>query len=112
MAQKIDLEKVRQAVAKYGFDTPFYAYQSDIPQPNLNDMLKHGILVRGGNKHKGYIFTEEVNTLLAEANIRETRIRALRESFLTPPEPYRGRAFGTRRVPSLPDSDGNRLALK
>lgn len=107
MAQKIDMEKVRTAVEVYGFTTPFYEYQTDIPKPNLNELVKHSLLIRGGNKRKGYIWTEGVTALLSEASQRESRTRALRDTFLTPPEPGRGRAFGTRKIPSMPDSDGN-----
>lgn len=107
MARNIDVEKVRSAVAKYGFDIPFYLYQTDIPRSQLDDLVENGLMIRGGNKRKGYIFTEHVNALFTEANARESRVASLKEAFLSPPEPYRGRAFGTRRVPSMPDADGN-----
>lgn len=107
MGWSIDVEKIRAAVEKYGFDIPFYTYQTDIPQANLNALIKNGLLIRGGTKRRGYIFTDGVNALLTEAGDREARVRAMKEEFLSLREPKRGRAFGTRRVPSLPDSDRN-----
>jgi hypothetical protein len=107
MARKIDVEKVRAAVDLFGFETPFYEFHAVLPKSNLNELVKAGFLQRGGNKKKGYIWTERVSELLGEAESREKRVASMRSALQEIAEPKRGFPFGTRRVASLPDSDGN-----
>ncbi|MFZ5534886.1 MAG: hypothetical protein ACOY3M_01890 [Patescibacteria group bacterium] len=107
MAWKIDLERVREAYKEFGQETPFYEFQTDVPRPNLNELVRRGFLIRAGNKNKGYLWTASVESLLAEAEERDNRAAALREMAVDIGEHRRGFSFGTRRIPRLPDSDGN-----
>lgn len=107
MTWKIDMDHVRATFETYGLDTPFYEYETSLPPPNLKELVRKGFLIRAGNRNRGFMWTESVRTLLAEADGREARTAAMRDAYLSGAEPHRGYAHGCRRVPSLPDSDGN-----
>lgn len=107
MGNTIDAERVRELYGQYGVGVPFRQEGVLIPPSKLRALVNEGVLTYAHRNKRRFQFTTAITSWLEQVDRNAEKISSIRPSQHEYTEPYRGRARGCRKIPSLPDSDGN-----